>query len=307
MTTLSVAVVSKDPTVRLAAAREFDQAPASWSIHLHETPPPEADVLVFGSDVRSEAEKDIVFDPGKVGSLVEEVRRSASTARSKVFVVMGAGRGVGVTSLALHLSAAAARDRPTCFVDLDLEWGAAGRLGIEREHLSWRDSTDEDSLRLAALPVSGGFRALLAPGDASEGSLPSWDDIETSQLVRHAGGSFDRLFIDCAGETGTEGALEQADAGVLVVSATPAGARRAVSLLTRYPSTRWAIVLNRLGPGGETTRSELHRVLGRRSAIELPCTPALRDAEDDDALLTNPWSRYVRQVARLLRALESVP
>lgn len=307
MTTLNVAVVSKDPSVRLAAARAFDQAPASWSVHLHDRAPREADVLVFGSDLEHEAGDRIVFDPGSDREVVEEVRRSVSVARCKMFAVLGAGRGTGVTSLALHLAAAAARDHPTCFVDLDLEWGAAGRLGIEADHLSWRDANDEeDALRMAALPVAGGFRALLAPSQESKAPQSSTDEDDVVRLVRRAGSLFDRVFIDCASPDSRDGVLDAADAGVLVVSATPVGARRAISILSRHQTTRWAIVLNRVGPGGETTRAELHRLLGRRSAIELPCTPALRDAEDEGLLLTTPWSRYVRGVARLLSALEAV-
>ena len=295
MTTLNVAVVSRDPHVRLAAASAFDDAPASWSVGLHESPPRDAHVVVFGSDLRDEAGERIVFDPRK--DIVEEVRRSVSEARARVFAIVGAGRGVGATSLALHLAAAAARDHSTCFVDLDLEWGAADRLGIPEGHRSWADAVDDDSIRLAALPVTAGFRALLAPNEVPE------DAPDVREVVARAGASFDRVLVDCASHW--HDVIEGADVTVLVVSATPTGTKRAAKLIERHPTARWAVVLNRLGAGGETTRAELHRILGRRATIELPASPALRDAEDDGALLSSAWNRYVRAVTKLLRALET--
>ena len=300
MTSLDVAVVSRDPAVRLAAARAFDNAPPTWSVHLHESPPAGADVIVFGSDVASESDEAIVFDPASDGSVVDEVRRSVAAAQAKAFVVVGAGRGVGVTSLALHLSAAAARARATCFVDLDLEWGAAARLGMPEDHLTWDVSQEDADVRRAALPVAGGFRALLAPRDGEP-----VEDEALRRLLGRARTSFERVIVDSPNAQALDVVIEEVDAAVLVVPAAPAGARRAARILDRHDRARWAVVFNRLGPGGETTRAELHRMLGKRSAIELPSTPALRDAEDDDGLLTSLWSRYVRAVDRLLRALEA--
>ena len=356
MTSLNVAVVSRDPTVRLAAARAFDQAPSSWNVHLHEATPQDADVLVFGADLRDQAQGEILFDPADGADVIEEVRRSIASVRSKVFVVTGAGRGVGVTSLALHLAAGAARERSTCFLDLDLAWGAADRLGIHADHRSWSDVSDgEDDFRMAALPVAGGFRALLAPAggpsatgapddvdgpargetvdvagrrplrvtrppgvagretgpgprQAAHAALPpraGFNDDFVQGMLRRAGDLFERVVIDCPGRGLLDDVLGIADAAVLVVPPTMPGARRAATLLEGHPTGRWAVVLNRIGPGGETPRAELHRLLGRRAAIELPCSPPLRDAEDDGRLLSSSWTRYARRVDRLLRALES--
>ncbi len=260
-------------------------------------------MVVFGSDLREEAQGCIVFDPNDGGQVVEEVRQQTAVDEAKVFAVFGAGRGVGATTLALHLSAASARDHPTCFVDLDLEWGVAPRLGIASDHLTWAElGAGEDATRLVALPVAGGFRALLAPRNEEDGTSP--DDV--TGLLRRAADSFDRLFVDCPLPRLRRAAIDRADATVLVVPPTPPGARRALSVLETFPAARWAIVLNRLGPGGETTRAELQRILKRRCALELPCTPAIRDAEDDGKLLSSSWSRYGWRVAKLLEALERV-
>ena len=302
MASLEVAVVSRDPEVRLSAARAFDDAPASWRIRLHEEPPDKADVVVFGVDLREAANGHILFEPSKGKGVIDEVKESVASARSKLFVVTGAGRGVGVTSLALHLSALSARDHSTCFVDLDVDWGAAVRLGIDGPHKTWAEvDSDEESFRLAALPVTGGFRALLAPR-RNDDEPPANGSHE---VVRRATDAFERVFVDCSDNSLLDVLSARSDAGVLVVPTTIPGALRAAQLLEAHASVRWAVVLNRLGPGGETARAELHRTIGLRSATVMPCTPALRDAEDDGRLLASPWSRYVRASARLLRALES--
>ena len=303
MASLEVAVVSRDPEVRLCAARAFDAAPASWKIRLHEEPPQDADVVVFGVDLRHAANGHILFEPTRGSDVIDEIKKSVASARNKVFVVTGAGRGVGVTSLALHLSAMSALDHATCFVDLDLHWGAALRLGIDGPHKTWAElGCGEEAFRLAALPVAGGFRALLAPHSRDENEPSTREPID---VVRRAKEAFERVFVDCSDDSMLEAVGGGADAGVLVVPTTMPGALRAAQLLETHPSMRWAVALNRLGPGGETARAELHRTIGYRSATVLPCTPALRDAEDEGRLLTFSWSRYVRAASRLLRALES--
>lgn len=54
------------------------------------------------------------------------------------------------------------------------------------------------------------------------------------------------------------------------------------------------------------TRSALERILERSVALELPCAAALRDAEDDARLVTTGFSRWLRAIDRLCKALESV-
>ena len=228
-------------------------------------------------------------------------------------------------------------------------------MGIAADHRSWQDViADKEELKMVALPVAGGFRALLAPRRGAPGpaladkdvsprdgvdapraqplrvarapDVPDRDAPEV-QEAEHASPSvagrradpaardvlratvkdFERVVIDCPDLGVAGGALGDVDAGVLVVPPTMPGVRRAAAVLERHDAVRWAVVLNRMGPGGETTRAELHRVLGRRTALELPCSPSLRDAEDDARLVTSSWTRYVRRVDRLLHALEGGP
>ena len=301
---LNVAVISRDKDVRLAAARAFDRAPSTWTVRLHESPPSDADVAVFGSDLRNEAGDELVFDPGTSEPIVDRIKQMSSTARSRAYVVTGAGRGVGVTSAALHLAAASSRNYSTCFFDVNERWDSSRRLGLDAGHLTWGDlSTGEDATTQknaeamrVALPVSGSFRAMLPPDSLEQDVL--------QRAFQAAEAEFERVIVDCSDPDTLGQVLPQAHSGILLVPLTVPAAHRGAEMLRRHADERWAIVLNRLGPGGETTRAEIHRILEHPSVLELPCSPSLRDAEDDARLLTSHWNRYVRKVATLLAALE---
>jgi hypothetical protein len=298
---LDVAVVSRDKDVRLAAARAFDGAPATWSVRLHDQVPDKADAVVFGIDLRDEAGERLVFEPKSRSNIVERIQTSLSKGPGRVLMVTGAGRGVGVTSVALHLARASTSHYGTCFVDGNTNWSASTRLGIDGEHMTWGALKDAEhgSARNApiALPVAGGFRSMLAP--------PVFERTTFDDALARARSDFERVFVDCSEPDALEAARPVADVAVLVVPPTLPGARRAAEVLARQPDVRWAVVLNRLGPGGEMTRAAVHRILGCRTTLELPCSPALRDAEDESKLLASGWSRYVRGISRLLAALET--
>jgi Flp pilus assembly CpaE family ATPase len=202
--------------------------------------------------------------------------------------------------VALHLARALAEDAATAFVDCDLRWGSATRLGIDASAArTWGDrDAVEGSLHTAALPVPGGFRVLLAPSSgASE---------DVAGVLRGAAAEFDRVVVDAPFDAILDSALSCADAVVLVVSPTVVGAHRARSFMAeRAPEVPWVVVLNRLGPGGETRRAELEHVLQRSVALELPCCAALRDVEDEGRLLGAPWHGWRRGVRRLARALSA--
>ncbi|MBA3290888.1 MAG: hypothetical protein H0U17_05275 [Actinobacteria bacterium] len=287
---MHVAVVSADPTTRLEAARAFDDAPPEWSVTLHTTAPPDADVVVLGPDAEGDG---IPFDPEDPTRVIEEIRARAAGARGAVLVVASASGGVGATSLALHLAAAVA---PVCAVGyLDLSNGAGARLGLTPgEHLSWADLDEgDDSIARCALPVEAGFRALIAPERHDEG-----EDV----VLKRARAAFDLLVVD-APHPACNLALPEADVAVLVLTPSVPQAARASALLECWPTLDWAVVANRIGPGGETTSAQLADLVGRRVALELPCSSALRDAEDDGRLLSLRWTRYGRAVGRLAGAL----
>ncbi|MGH2748691.1 MAG: hypothetical protein ACRDKB_12315 [Actinomycetota bacterium] len=290
-----IAIVSREDGIRLRAAKAFDGAPASWSVRLFEDPPPDADVVVWGSDLAAAVGADgVVFDPAESSGVVAEVaarlRRGA-----RIYAVVGAAGGVGATSIAFHLSSVIASSAETCYLEVDRRRGGLERAGLGgKEVRTWAEvGDDEDSLRLSALPLSGGFRALFAPRDS---------DGDPGAPLARARESFARVIVDDDSRVGH--ALNDCAAAVLVMTPTIACAHRARALLESWPGSRWAVVANRTGPGGEASRARLQSILGRKVALWLPRCPALRDAEDAGELVRSQWSPWRARVHNLARALE---
>jgi len=290
-----VAVVSRDPVMRMEAARAFDAAPPAWHVTMHEEPPPTADVTVVTPEVEHAGA--VVFDPERPEDVLAAVSAETS-APGRVIVVTSPSRGTGVTSVALHLAALARRAGPACFVDLDTTWSAADRLGLPGDARTWADAGDAlGSIEQSALPVAPGLRVLLAP--RGRGAA------DRSRVAARAAGAFERVVVDAPPGDYLRPVLEDAYCCVLVVPPTIPSARRAHEFLDSHRGLRWGVVVNRLGPGGEVTRAGLQRVIGCRIAVELPCSPALRDREDEAGLLTTPWSRWARALRLLYMALEN--
>jgi len=282
----------------LAAAAAFDAAPPDWQVTLYEEPPEDAGaVLVYGRDIH--CGNAMAFDPSDPERTLAELRALEGSRAARVIAVTGAGRGTGVTTVALHLCERLASASASCFLDLDPVWGARKRLGLgEEEVRTWAEvGSDDDGLRLSAVPLPWGFRALLSPG----GGQPPEDSPE---LVRRASRAFERVVVDVPHGGLLEGAMRTCDVAVLVVPPSPSGARRARACLEEFPDVRWAIVTNRSGPGGETTRSGFAGMLGCPVTIELPCCAALRDAEDEGRLLGARLSRWSYRLELLARTLE---
>lgn len=294
---LNVAVVSRDSTIRLEAARAFDSAPQHWTVALHHTLPADADVVVAGADMDIEA--DAVFDPAQPGRVIDDVMKAAGRSiGARIFTVTGPSGGIGVTSVALHLARTSARAASTCLADCDLDWGAGYRLGLPDDARTWAEAGDsEEALLRAALPVPGGFRVLASPGD----SRPP----DHGMVLEAAKTHFDRIVVDAGRALTAPDLLKAADAVVLVLAPTAPSAHRTRDVLQRLAPGRVAIVTNRIGPGGETNRSEIERIIGCKVALELPCDRRLRDAEDDGRLLASHWSRWEHGIHRLWRTLES--
>ncbi|HEX2051454.1 MAG TPA: hypothetical protein VHJ34_12620 [Actinomycetota bacterium] len=288
--TQRVAIVSRDPAVRLAAARAFDGAPPSWSVELHDRAPAGADAIVVGADVDEPG--GVRFDPTAPGRVVDDVARTLGR-RGLVVVVTATTGGAGATTVALHLAAHAAAEHETCVVDL--AGGVAERLGLDPGDTRRWDAAAPDGIRLAATPLHTGFRGVLAEHDA--------DPERADALLDAAASEFPAVVVDAPRDGRLAAALGRASAAILVTPPTLVGARRAATVLEGAERPPWALVVNRLGPGGETTIAELERVVGRRVALEIPCCAGVRDAEDDLRLVTSAWTRYGRATARLWRAV----
>lgn len=281
---LNVAIVSRDAAVRDAAARAFAGAPAHWSVELCSAEPTDADVVVHGADAA--AEGSIVFDPARPDEALKAVE--ATRAAGRVYVVAAAVGGAGATSVALHVSAALGRS--ACCAELA---GASGRVGLPEDARTW---AHDDDLARSALPVAGGFRVLCAPRPCPD---------VTAFPLETARAAFGRLVLDAGTRRDLSAVLGSATAGVVVTTPTRPAALAARALVEEFPDTRWAVVVNRLGPGGQIMRAGLEGLLGRPIAVELPCCAALRDAEDESRLLRGSWRRWPRGIGRLARALEA--
>lgn len=288
MFVVHIAAVSSDESIRLKLARAFDPAPASWTVTLHHTAPPDADLVVCGPERPDVGQ--VRFDPDRPELLVPEIAdRLASTAARCIFVV-GAVGGCGASTIALHLAAASGG----CLIDASGH-GVRRRLALATAR-SWSEGLVDDDLELSALPVAPGFRVLLAP------ATPQPDEVGV--VLQRAAAYFDHVLVDAAAPS-VASLASRGGLGVLVLTPTRPAAESAREILESNDSLRWAIVTNRVGPGGALRSRALEDLLGRRIAIDLPCSAGLRDTEDEGRLLTSPMSPWLWQVKKLWRALET--
>jgi hypothetical protein len=206
----------------------------------------------------------IVFD-GSPARLLDAVANAKPSA--KTFAVTGAGSGVGTTTIALHLAA---------------ELSAIGRATalVGDEHVWVRLGLDPSEVPESTIPVASGFRL-----------ARSGMDLQTAA----------RVVAEVSDDD-----VDQTDAAVnlLVFPPSPTGIWRARTILERAAERNWLLVANRLGPGGETTKLQIERMVGG-PVIELPCCAPLRDLEDSCSVLTSGWTRWSRAIKRLARMLDA--
>lgn len=287
-----VAIVGRDTDLRLQAARAFDSAPVDWTVRLFENIPSDADAVVVCPDVDAPG---IPFDPDRPRWVVDEVMKAVSPqVAGRTIGIRGTGGGVGTTSIALHLCAALGKRTSTCYVELDPNRGVRHRLQLPEDGPTWADvgSTDEALLR-AALPIEGSFRVLLRPTGT--------EDLDVASLLDRCTAMFQRVVVD-GGSIELPGSLPDGQT-LLVMSPSVVGARRARAFLVDHGGSSPVIATNRLGPGSETTRLGLERIVGDRIVVELPCAPGMRDSEDEGRLFVRPWSRWWRRIERIAAAL----
>ena len=283
-----VALKASDESRLLQMVKAFEAAPSTWDLTVW-TESSEHDVLVADSPVAGA----VLFDPEQPGAVVGDVENKLARGFGHTTVVTGARRGTGVTTLALHLASALAARHDVVLVDLDPYSSLRPRLDLPDDARDW--GSIGESVRDAALPVPAGFRVLLAPVRSRGGDVV--------QLLRAAIARFERVIVDVPRSPWLGAALGIATRAVLVVPPSRQGIRAARDTVEERSATPWTCVVNRLGAGGELSRTAIERELGRPVAVELPSSPFLRDREDDHRLLTERWSRYYRRVSRLAAAL----
>jgi hypothetical protein len=294
----TVAIAVSDPALRLLVAQAFDDAPQAWRVSFSDLPRPDADVVVVDDAARGDG---VVFDPACPDRLLGEIRARLDhplhSLPCRTVAVTGVA-GTGVTSIALHLASIWGRRSETSFVDLDRSWSCVGRLGLGPEVATW-DAADRtsDPSRPPWVPLAPGVRALVAPAGASP--------VRSDTVVKEARKASGRLVLDVPYGYWEPEIAALVDAAVVVMSPCVPHAHRVAGILQSVTVDRVAVVSNRLGRGGETTRREIESLIGRKIAVELPTFPGLRDAEGRQGLARLAWSRWGRTLARLARALEA--
>lgn len=282
-----MALHAEDDSKRLALVRAFERAPRTWDVFLW-SGAEDYDVLVGDGS----HEGAIGFDPADPNKAVSETAAALADTGRALTVVTGARRGCGVSTLALHLSAALSSERDVCLLDLDPDSSLRARLGLSDEVRHWGHT--ETGVRGSALPLADGFRILLAPPDQRGDALA---------VVRAARQAFEHVVVDAPPSPWRAPVLGASSNAILVVPPSPQGIHHARVALGRHPQCRWSCVVNRVGGGGELTAGEVARRLGKPVTVELPCSALLRDREDDNRLLTAAWSRYFRRATRLAASL----
>ena len=272
--------------MRLQLARAFDAAPAGWDVTLHDSPPDNADVLVAGPDTKVGGA--IRFDPTDPQGLITAIEESSARQATGPMVVVGACGGCGATTLAVHLAAVG----KACLIDAS---GGDIRRRLDMPGAkSWAPALTGEAVELSALPVAPGFRVLLSPGDGER---------DLTRVLDLAGKSFPDVLVETS-HAGLD-RIAPPRVGVLVATPTRPSCESAAEIVAAHTETRWAIVTNRVGSGSSLTKRRLEAIVGRKLAVELPCSPALRDAEDSGRLVTSPLSVWLWQVKRLWRALQT--
>ncbi len=288
-----IAIVGRDPDLRLRAAEIFDSAPPEWAVAVFDEVPAGADAVVVCPDVEVPGIPLDIEDPT---STLDGVRRAlTSHEEGRTFVVTAASGGSGVTTVAMHLAALMGKRDRACYVELSARAGGRERLGWSDEIADRSTALDEGSLLDAAIPAPGGFRALLAPSDGARRAA--------KDVIALCRATFSFVVVDAGPDPGCSSLLLEATAAIAVVPPSVPGARRTASLLAGHPDARWAVVVNRTGPGSRLTNAAFRSLLGCRPAIELPCNPRLRDAEDTGTFLLDRWSRWTQKVDALAGTL----
>ena len=282
--TRMVGLVTTDDSVRLAAARAFDAAPANWGLRFMTEPSPGADHLVYGPDRPAGLEPR--FDPKDPATLLPA--QTALRAGTGVGVMSAVG-GAGVTTIAAHLAAAFRHPGRAVLVEPDGKRALSIRFGVPGDAVIWEAGESVE----VSVPVAGGSR-LLRAGELA----PALAAIDEAGRVAVA----DLGMGDGAAAVLKEGLLR---AVVVVVPPSRPAARLTRDLLQHLGDVDRIIVSNRTGHGGDMTADKISAVIGAPIGLELPCTPSLRAAEDSGQLVQQPWSRWWRNIRRLAETLET--
>ena len=196
-----------------------------------------------------------------------------------------------MSTLALHLAAALSRSREVFLIEPPGARSLSIRVGVPDDAAEWQPGESLD----VSIPVCGGSRLIRAA------------ELAPALAALQQDGRAGVVDLGCK-----QSAFEEVVAAgllravVVVVPPARTAAKLTRTFLQSTAELDRIVVSNRTGHGGDMTRDKVSAVIGALVALELPCSPALRAAEDACTLVQQPWSRWWRLVSRVARSLESL-
>ncbi len=231
----------------------------------------------------------------------------------KVFVLLGAKGGSGVTTIASNFAVALAQEsgKSTLLVDLDLPFGdAALDLGINSEFsvanaLQNFERLDSNFLAKLLFKHASGLSVLGAP-DRYTPLRPADEAVE--KLLAISRQDFDYVVVDAGSKLGSAGKmlLEAASVTYLVTQVSISELRnsnRLINELFNAGNRKLEVVMNRFTPRALAIDEEnITKALTKPVDWKIPNDyPAVRRAQDTAtplALADSPISRVIHQMAR---------
>jgi pilus assembly protein CpaE len=259
-----------------------------------------------------------VAKPATISELKERIDgllADRSPAQSSTIITLLSLRGgVGVTTLAVNLTATLAQERrgKVCLVDLCASSGhAALQLGLRPEP-SWSDLTngdeiDDEGIADTLLEHQSGLHLLASP------VLPLIQEELSGALVANVLDALSRRFeilvVDTASalSEATTAAIGAATETYLVVAGEPASVQTTLGTIRALGErgSELSIIINQTAQAGWASPESVEQVIGRRATEVIPFDPgqARALAAGKPLALSRPDSSLAMAVERLAEAL----
>ena len=224
---------------------------------------------------------------------------AAAGRRCQTFAVMGAGGGLGCTTVACHLGIeiAALTETRTALFELDLDLGTmASAFDLPAKHsiADLLEMSQHDSVLFEGTShsVTENLEVFVRPDDVGAASAITAEEI--SRMLGVAQSVYSNMVIDLPPRFSpvAGAAIELCDKVLVVLQLTVPSlqnAERIIGILTEggVPDARIAVVVNRKGRGSQDCDvREVRNLLGRDPVAIIPSDyRAVRDANDKGRIL----------------------